>query len=238
MNRTLYDILGVSPGASAEAIRTAYLERIKRYHPDRAGEKGLRMTQELNAAFDILGDPDRRAAYDDELREARENARRRADAADAERRPAHSGKRPRPAGPVPFHPIGPALAAALMGHLIEALLFNFLYLARGVIWVFSPASLYPALGGLYGLALAGCLGLHIWPLILTAIRHLWASEAAGVLLADPRPILAAAVILAVTRLMLTPADAVLAGAQLTFLGGLYRAYCAGYVSAAFAGADR
>ena len=60
-----YEILQVSPGAEQEVIEAAYRRLARKYHPDINTDPSAasRMTQ-LNAAFDVLGDPARRAAYD------------------------------------------------------------------------------------------------------------------------------------------------------------------------------
>ena len=73
--RTAYEQLEVSPAASEDQIRAAYLGLIARYHPDRhAGHplSGLAAERaaELNGAYRILSDPGRRAAYDEDLRVA------------------------------------------------------------------------------------------------------------------------------------------------------------------------
>ena len=62
-------MLGVSRGASHEQIRIAYRLLAKQLHPDvnTATPEALRHTQQLNAAYEILGDPERREAYDAEL---------------------------------------------------------------------------------------------------------------------------------------------------------------------------
>ena len=60
-----YDVLGVAPTASADEVRAAYRRAARDHHPD-AGGDGLRM-QDLNAAWRVLGDPIRRAAYDRQL---------------------------------------------------------------------------------------------------------------------------------------------------------------------------
>ncbi|HEX7492430.1 MAG TPA: DnaJ domain-containing protein [Candidatus Limnocylindrales bacterium] len=60
--RDLYEILQVHPGAEAEVIRAAYRTLARKYHPDHGGD-AVRMTQ-LNDAWDVLGDPVRRAEYD------------------------------------------------------------------------------------------------------------------------------------------------------------------------------
>ena len=71
--RTYYMILGVSPTESPGGIRSAYRELAKRLHPDVAGQQATRAFQEITEAYDVLSDPQRRRAYNDELRHA-ENA--------------------------------------------------------------------------------------------------------------------------------------------------------------------
>ncbi|MGQ0830536.1 MAG: J domain-containing protein [Microthrixaceae bacterium] len=60
---THYDVLGVAPSADGVALRRAYVELARRHHPDVAGGDAARM-QALNEAWETLGDPGRRAAYD------------------------------------------------------------------------------------------------------------------------------------------------------------------------------
>jgi hypothetical protein len=70
-----YEVLGVAATASAAEVRAAYRQAARDHHPDFGGD-ALRM-QDLNAAWHVLGDPVRRAAYDRQL------ARRPGDAAAA-----------------------------------------------------------------------------------------------------------------------------------------------------------
>jgi curved DNA-binding protein CbpA len=66
-----YDELGVAPSASPAEIRTAYVALARRHHPDRMGTAGevaraeaaARMAR-VNAAWTVLSDPGKRAAYD------------------------------------------------------------------------------------------------------------------------------------------------------------------------------
>jgi curved DNA-binding protein CbpA len=63
---TLYDRLGVQAGADTATLHRAYRRLAKRWHPDHApdrGEASARMVL-INEAWRVLGDPDRRAAYD------------------------------------------------------------------------------------------------------------------------------------------------------------------------------
>jgi hypothetical protein len=65
-----YKILGISPSASVDEIRLAYRELVKKYHPDlfiastektRANERLL----QINQAYAVLGDAERRRQYDE-----------------------------------------------------------------------------------------------------------------------------------------------------------------------------
>lgn len=61
----LYAILGVEPLASDETIRYAYRRKAARLHERRwRPDQAVRQLAEVNAAYEILGKPDRRADYD------------------------------------------------------------------------------------------------------------------------------------------------------------------------------
>jgi molecular chaperone DnaJ len=55
-------VLGVSPGATAAEIKAAYRALVKRHHPDAGGDDS--MILELNAAWEVLGDVERRRRHD------------------------------------------------------------------------------------------------------------------------------------------------------------------------------
>jgi DnaJ-class molecular chaperone len=61
-----YTVLGVQRGDSDEAIRTAYRKLAKKHHPDLNPGKPDATTKfaEMNAAYDILGDVEKRAKFD------------------------------------------------------------------------------------------------------------------------------------------------------------------------------
>ena len=68
-----YEMLGVSRQATAAEIHRAWLDAIKRIHPDHALSEPERLqreelTRELNAAYHAIKDPTRRADVDAELR--------------------------------------------------------------------------------------------------------------------------------------------------------------------------
>jgi hypothetical protein len=63
--RDLYAVLGVAPGADARAIGLAYRRLCRRYHPDVSREPGAEQRiREINAAYEVLGNPRQRLAYD------------------------------------------------------------------------------------------------------------------------------------------------------------------------------
>jgi len=66
MNKNPYEILGVARDASDEDIKKAYHKLVMKYHPDKnPGDKNAEEKfKEVNNAFDILKDPQKRAAYD------------------------------------------------------------------------------------------------------------------------------------------------------------------------------
>lgn len=66
MARDYYEILGVARGATADELKKAYRKLAKEYHPDRnAGDKTAEQKfKEINEAYDVLKDEQKRAAYD------------------------------------------------------------------------------------------------------------------------------------------------------------------------------
>ncbi len=58
-----YQILQIDRFADGAAIKQAYRRLVKQYHPDRHPE-GHEPMARINAAYELLSDPERRAAYD------------------------------------------------------------------------------------------------------------------------------------------------------------------------------
>lgn len=66
MARDPYTVLGVSKSASESEIKSAYRRLAKRYHPDTNSEdpKAQERFAEVNTAYEIAGDKDKRGKYD------------------------------------------------------------------------------------------------------------------------------------------------------------------------------
>lgn len=64
--RDYYEVLGVEKGAEAKDIKKAYKRLAMKYHPDRTkGDKELEVKfKEIQEAYEILSDDQKRAAYD------------------------------------------------------------------------------------------------------------------------------------------------------------------------------
>jgi DnaJ-class molecular chaperone len=97
MAKDYYGILGVPSHATGEEIKAAFRRRALELHPDRSGlERGP--FQEVQEAYDVLSDPERRRKYDRQrkARKQRPTARR------APRKSRAEPLIPRRARPEPF----------------------------------------------------------------------------------------------------------------------------------------
>lgn len=97
MAKNYYLVLGIASDATQDEIKSAYREKAKRWHPDRSGE-GSEAFLAIREAYEVLCDPGRRQAYDQER--ARQEAERQATARVVRAEPL---RRPRP----PVEPLVP-----------------------------------------------------------------------------------------------------------------------------------
>ena len=65
MSKSLYETLGIGSGASEAEIKKAYRKLARQYHPDVNKDPGAEdKFKEINAAYEVLSDKDKRAKYD------------------------------------------------------------------------------------------------------------------------------------------------------------------------------
>jgi curved DNA-binding protein CbpA len=69
---TYYAILGVTEDAERETIRSAFRALARQYHPDAGASASAAEFRRILEAYEALNDPERRRAYDESLRRARE----------------------------------------------------------------------------------------------------------------------------------------------------------------------
>jgi DnaJ-class molecular chaperone len=64
--RDYYEVLGVARGASEDEIRKSFRKLARQYHPDVAKDKKIaeEKFKEINEAYEVLGDPEKRKKYD------------------------------------------------------------------------------------------------------------------------------------------------------------------------------
>ncbi len=71
MEPNYYTVLGVQETASPEEVQEAYRRLVKAYHPDRSGADTASEFRAVQEAWETLGNPERRRAYDLRRRQER-----------------------------------------------------------------------------------------------------------------------------------------------------------------------
>ena len=69
-----YEVLQISPNADDETIRRVYRMQAQRFHPDNLDSGSAEAFRRISAAYEVLIDPQRRAAYDRDHGDARRRA--------------------------------------------------------------------------------------------------------------------------------------------------------------------
>jgi curved DNA-binding protein CbpA len=72
--KTHYTILGLTPWANEREIRQSYRELSKLYHPDTTElptEVAVEKFRQINIAYDMLSNPERRSSYDQSIQFSR-----------------------------------------------------------------------------------------------------------------------------------------------------------------------
>lgn len=119
--RTHYEVLEVRVSATSEELKKAYRKQSKATHPDlHGGDKTMESRfKEVQGAYEVLSDPQKRAEYDAKLarqrdERAREAERKRAVQADAARAAQqHSTSRSPPIQSVP-QSSGPGIGTTIL----------------------------------------------------------------------------------------------------------------------------
>lgn len=169
MDKGYYAILGVPRSADQAAIRAAYRRQMALYHPDKVAALGIELqkvagerTKEINAAYDVLGDPVSRAAYDHQDQVSEPDFQRTPSPPPSSPQPRPEASRSPPPPPAPRKKMGPIMngiqifGGGVLALLAGATLANY---ASGIpnaavsacIGVGINASLLAIYGGLYGI---------------------------------------------------------------------------------------
>jgi hypothetical protein len=74
---TYYDVLQVERDAAPDRVRAAYRKLAQKYHPDKmpGNANAVRAMAAINAAYEVLSDPHRRAEHDLWIRRAERTSR-------------------------------------------------------------------------------------------------------------------------------------------------------------------
>ncbi len=113
--RDHYATLEISPSANAEEIRSAYKKLVAQYHPDRHQGNELETLAkeklaEINEAYAVLSDPQKRRGYDEFIGQRQRSV---------PGRPSPSPEDPKGKAPAYLRPVMTLIAVALGGFLLR-----------------------------------------------------------------------------------------------------------------------
>ena len=123
VQRNYYEVLGLPPAATTDQIKKKYRELARQFHPDVVSDKamGQRVFSQINQAYSVLGNPERRAQYNGTLQNMAAPA---ATATTAPKTTASSPSAPTAAAappvPPPAKPVSPVKAQAYTEMLSRA----------------------------------------------------------------------------------------------------------------------
>ncbi len=121
LQRNYYEVLGLPPGATTDEIKKKYRELARKFHPDVVQDKvlGQRVFTQINQAYSVLGNPERRAQYNTTLQSSGTAANGTA----ANAAPKQNGSPAPPAAPVnPASPVKSQANAEMLGRAENAIM--------------------------------------------------------------------------------------------------------------------
>jgi curved DNA-binding protein CbpA len=126
LQRNYYEVLGLSPGATTDEIKRKYRELARKFHPDVVQDKvlGQRVFTQINQAYSVLGNPERRAQYNTTLQAG---GSPNGTAANAAPKPNGSPAAPSQAAPTaaptpPVSPVKSQASAEMLGRAENAIM--------------------------------------------------------------------------------------------------------------------
>ena len=125
LQRNYYEVLGVPQAATTDQIKKKYRELARKFHPDVVQDKdlGQRVFSQINQAYRILADPERRAQYNQTLAAAAaaaSNGSTPTAQAPQANRPYANGTSPAAAAAPPEQPVPKQKLEAIAGLLSHA----------------------------------------------------------------------------------------------------------------------
>ncbi len=111
LQRNYYEVLGLPPGSTTDEIKKKYRELARKFHPDVVQDKvlGQRVFTQINQAYSVLGNPERRAEYNTTLQAG---SSPNGTAANAAPKPNGSPAAPQAAPAAPVQPVSPVRSQA------------------------------------------------------------------------------------------------------------------------------